>query len=110
VDISQPRIDAWNSDKLPIYEPRLDDVVLEARCVPEPRGTACRASPAPSAPPARRPTPDPAARARRPAQRPRWHTQRLLLTRSPTPSSGRNLFFSTDVKKHIAEADVIFVR
>jgi UDP-glucose 6-dehydrogenase len=33
VDISQPRIDAWNSDKLPIYEPRLDDVVLEARCV-----------------------------------------------------------------------------
>jgi len=33
VDISQPRIDAWNSDKLPIYEPRLDDVVFAARCV-----------------------------------------------------------------------------
>ena len=27
VDISQPRIDAWNSDELPIYEPGLDEVV-----------------------------------------------------------------------------------
>jgi len=53
VDISQPRIDAWNSPNLPIYEPRLDDVVNTAR--------------------------------------------------------GRNLFFSTDVKKHVAEADVVFV-
>ena len=26
------------------------------------------------------------------------------------PDSGRNLFFSTDIKKHIAEADVVFVR
>ena len=34
VDISQPRIDAWNSAKLPIYEPRLDEVVFAARCVP----------------------------------------------------------------------------
>ena len=33
VDISQPRIDAWNSSKLPIYEPRLDEVVFAARCV-----------------------------------------------------------------------------
>ena len=31
VDISQPRIDAWNSDKLPIYEPGLDEVVKSAR-------------------------------------------------------------------------------
>ena len=31
VDISQPRIDAWNSDKLPIYEPGLDEVVKAAR-------------------------------------------------------------------------------
>ncbi|VAH95021.1 unnamed protein product [Triticum turgidum subsp. durum] len=53
VDISKPRIDAWNSDKLPIYEPGLDEVVK-----------ACR---------------------------------------------GRNLFFSTDVEKHVAEADIIFV-
>ena len=28
VDISKPRIAAWNSDVLPIYEPGLDDVVL----------------------------------------------------------------------------------
>ena len=28
VDISQPRIDAWNSDALPIYEPGLDEVVV----------------------------------------------------------------------------------
>lgn len=27
----QQRIDAWNSDKLPIYEPGLDDVVKECR-------------------------------------------------------------------------------
>jgi hypothetical protein len=27
----QPRIDAWNSDNLPIYEPGLDEVVKEAR-------------------------------------------------------------------------------
>uniref|UniRef100_A0A8I6YAJ5 UDP-glucose 6-dehydrogenase n=1 Tax=Hordeum vulgare subsp. vulgare TaxID=112509 RepID=A0A8I6YAJ5_HORVV len=53
VDISKPRIDAWNSDTLPIYEPGLDEVVK-----------ACR---------------------------------------------GKNLFFSTDVEKHVAEADIIFV-
>lgn len=54
VDINQQRIDAWNSDHLPIYEPGLDEVVQEAR--------------------------------------------------------GRNLFFSTDVDKHVAEADIVFVR
>ena len=31
VDISQERIDAWNSDSLPIYEPGLDERVLKAR-------------------------------------------------------------------------------
>ena len=54
VDINEQRIAAWNSDKLPIYEPGLDEVVKVAR--------------------------------------------------------GRNLFFSTDVTKHIAEADIVFVR
>ena len=53
VDINQERIDAWNSDNLPIYEPGLDEVVKEAR--------------------------------------------------------GRNLFFSTDVEKGIADANIIFV-
>lgn len=53
LDINQARIDAWNSDNLPIYEPGLDEVVK-----------ACR---------------------------------------------GRNLFFSTDVNKHVSEGDVIFV-
>lgn len=48
------RIKAWNSDKLPIYEPGLEEVVFAAR--------------------------------------------------------GRNLFFSTDTTKHLAEADMIFVR
>jgi len=33
VDISQPRIDAWNSDELPIYEPGLDEVVKACRGV-----------------------------------------------------------------------------
>jgi UDPglucose 6-dehydrogenase len=31
VDLSQKQIDAWNSDKLPIYEPGLDDVVKSVR-------------------------------------------------------------------------------
>ncbi|WPJ95017.1 UDP-glucose 6-dehydrogenase [Coraliomargarita algicola] len=31
VDLNQSRIDAWNSDTLPIYEPGLDAVVREAR-------------------------------------------------------------------------------
>jgi UDPglucose 6-dehydrogenase len=29
VDISKPRIAAWNSDELPIYEPGLDEVVSD---------------------------------------------------------------------------------
>jgi UDPglucose 6-dehydrogenase len=31
VDLSQAQINAWNSDKLPIYEPGLDDVVKAVR-------------------------------------------------------------------------------
>lgn len=31
VDLNQKRIDAWNSDHLPVYEPGLDDVVKAAR-------------------------------------------------------------------------------
>ena len=31
VDLNQARIDQWNSDNLPVYEPGLDDVVKEAR-------------------------------------------------------------------------------
>lgn len=31
VDINQARIDAWNSNKLPIFEPGLDDIVKGAR-------------------------------------------------------------------------------
>lgn len=31
VDVNQERIDAWNSDTLPIYEPGLDEVVKRAR-------------------------------------------------------------------------------
>ncbi|KAJ6432211.1 hypothetical protein OIU84_019455 [Salix udensis] len=53
VDIFEPRIIAWNSDQLPIYEPGLDDVVKQCR--------------------------------------------------------GKNLFFSKDVEKHVAEADIVFV-
>lgn len=54
LDINKARIDAWNSEELPIFEPGLKEVVDIAR--------------------------------------------------------GRNLFFSTEVEKHIAEADIIFVR
>jgi len=53
VDINEARIQAWNSDTLPIYEPGLNELVR-----------ACR---------------------------------------------GRNLFFSTDIARGIAEADIIFV-
>ena len=31
VDLSQARIDAWNSSQLPIYEPGLQDIVERAR-------------------------------------------------------------------------------
>lgn len=31
VDLNQARIDAWNSDQLPIYEPGLDEIVFERR-------------------------------------------------------------------------------
>ncbi|KAK9763073.1 hypothetical protein K7432_010597 [Basidiobolus ranarum] len=31
VDVNPARIDAWNSDKLPIYEPGLEEVVMAAR-------------------------------------------------------------------------------
>ncbi len=31
VDLNQARIDAWNSERLPVYEPGLDDVVKSAR-------------------------------------------------------------------------------
>jgi UDPglucose 6-dehydrogenase len=31
VDMNSARIDAWNSDRLPVYEPGLDEVVLAAR-------------------------------------------------------------------------------
>jgi len=53
VDVDAQRIAAWNSDLLPIYEPGLEEVVLQCR--------------------------------------------------------GRNLFFSTEVAKGIAENDIIFV-
>ncbi len=53
VDINEARIKAWQSDKLPIFEPGLDEVVRAAR--------------------------------------------------------GRNLFFSTEIDRNIAEADIIFV-
>lgn len=53
VDISVSRINAWNSDHLPIFEPGLEEVVR-----------ACR---------------------------------------------GKNLFFSSDVEKHVAEAEIVFV-
>jgi UDPglucose 6-dehydrogenase len=52
VDLNAQRIAAWNSDQLPIYEPGLNEIVVEQR--------------------------------------------------------GKNLFFSTDVKKGIEEADIIF--
>jgi len=53
VDVNHERIAAWQSDRLPIYEPGLDEIVRQTR--------------------------------------------------------GKNLFFSTDVNRHIAEADIIFV-
>lgn len=53
VDISTHRINAWNSEHLPIYEPGLEDIVKKCR--------------------------------------------------------GKNLFFSSEVEKNVAEADIVFV-
>ncbi len=119
MDISQPRIDAWNSDKLPIYEPRLDEVVFTARCVAG--SAASRHMPGGRGAAARRALRVVCRRCRhatvllRAARRlrPRTHAGADAHAPRQCPSagcSGRNLFFSTDVKKHIAEADVVFVR
>lgn len=53
VDVNEAKIEAWQSDQLPIYEPGLDEIVQGVR--------------------------------------------------------GRNLFFSTEIEQHIAEADIVFV-
>ncbi len=53
VDVNEAKIGAWQSDRLPIYEPGLDEIVQRVR--------------------------------------------------------GRNLFFSTEIDRHMAEADIIFV-
>ena len=53
VDLNKERIDAWNSDNIPIFEPGLDELVFARR--------------------------------------------------------GKNLFYSTDIKKGIEDADIIFV-
>src|SRR5688572_25719577 len=53
VDINEKRIEAWQSDQLPIYEPGLDEIVRQ--------------------------------------------------------TLGKNLFFSTEVNRHMSEADIIFV-
>uniref|UniRef100_A0A0E0LGA2 UDP-glucose 6-dehydrogenase n=1 Tax=Oryza punctata TaxID=4537 RepID=A0A0E0LGA2_ORYPU len=53
VDVSRPRIDAWNGDHLPIFEPGLAEVVKARR--------------------------------------------------------GKNLFFTADVERHVADADIVFV-
>lgn len=52
-DLAKDRIDAWNSDDLPIYEPGLDELVRATR--------------------------------------------------------GKNLFFTTECERAVAEADIIFV-
>lgn len=86
VDISKTRIEAWQSDELPIYEPGLYDVVRAAR-------DGITAGP---------PTDVNAS----------FHsfngpfqqvTQDGVLYRKP------NLFFSTDIESAIAEADLIFI-
>ncbi len=33
VDINRERIDAWNSDTLPVYEPRLDEIVKNYKII-----------------------------------------------------------------------------
>lgn len=46
VDINQARIDAWNSDKLPIYEPGLEEVryrpIRACQCVRVVWAWSCR--------------------------------------------------------------------
>lgn len=53
VDVNEAKIQAWQSNRLPIYEPGLDEIVRQVR--------------------------------------------------------GKNLFFSTEIDRHIAEAEIIFV-
>ena len=93
MDINEARIAAWNSGKLPIYEPGLQVRALGWRMW----GVLLA----------------------------RWAAGLLALGAHgcmhvvPCPCvlqevveqcRGRNLFFSTDVAKHVGEADIVFVR
>ena len=105
VDINQQRIDAWNSDKLPIFEPgwcifsprmgyRLSAAYLDARDV-----LLSRSSLHTVLVPLLSPT--------------TWTDPECLrsgLQEVVEEARGRNLFFSIDVRRHVAEADIVFVR
>ena len=67
VDMSQPRIDAWNSDELPIYEPGLDELVKATRGVnlffsTDVEGALVRCCSLRNRPPSARPPPRPRPR------------------------------------------------
>ena len=91
VDINQERIDAWNSDELPIYEVRpLGAPAPSCRLLPAPlAGFACAAHLLPRA------------------------SRCFFLQPGLDPivkeCRGTNLFFSTDVAGAIREASLVFV-
>lgn len=83
VDRDQTRIRRWNSQHPPIYEPGLHDIVRIAR--DGGRSTAVASAPADDS--------DSSADD----------------GETKIPSRQSNLFFSTDVAKHISEADIVLV-
>ena len=97
VDINEARIAAWNSDKLPIYEP--------GACVRH--GNGCKGAPRFKGVAA-----DAGAAACMCQQAsPRLPDHMCAgLDEVVKAARGRNLFFSTDVTKHVGEADIVFVR
>ena len=84
VDISKARIESWQSDKLPIYEPGLEDIVRAAR-------DGITAASSKEAIP----------------HDTNWLHSRV--TDGHRPIFKKKLFFSTDIENAITEADLIFV-
>lgn len=84
MDISKPRIEAWQSDHLPIYEPGLYDIVRAAR-----DGMATALDPN-----VLQSTSGPNGQ---------------VIDGFKSQRARRKLFFSTDIETAITEADLIFV-
>merc|ERR1719446_413254 len=85
-DLNQQRIDAWNSDCLPVYEPGLDEIVKKCR------GKNLHFTT---------------------QEQPHLQEADIIFISVNTPTKtygmGKNLHFTTQEQPHLQEADIIFI-